>query len=139
VGLSAHTVDIATSTIYATGAFGMGGYEKIVEFSCGVTNYVCFAMSGYNGNFGGNAAILARKQAQQPLRADGTAWVHPQNIVPVRVYIGAKGYEVRIKKGIIVIDMRLPCQQNSSTHLRDLLVLTDRIILGPVKLYPEGW
>jgi len=91
VGLSAHAVNMATKELFAVGAFGMGGYEKIVEFNCGSTDHVCFAISGYNGNFGYSS--VARKQAVTPTRADGTAWAWPQDIVPARVYIGVKGYE----------------------------------------------
>lgn len=91
VGLSAHAVDIATKTAYAVGAFGMGGYEKIVEVNCGVAGYVCFSLSGYNGNFGANSQLLARKNAAGK-RADGTAWAYSQNVVPARIYIGVKGY-----------------------------------------------
>lgn len=96
VGLSAHAVDMAAGEMWAVGAFGMGGYEKIVEISCGVEGYACFAISGYNGNFGGSAwsALVDRKKAQDATRADGTEWVYPQNIVPARVYVGVKGYKV---------------------------------------------
>ena len=92
VGLSAHAVDIATKTAYAVGAFGMGGYEKIVEINCGVAAYVCFAISGYNGNFGANTALAARKNTISGNRVDGTPWAYAQNIVPTRVYVGVKGY-----------------------------------------------
>jgi hypothetical protein len=77
---------------YAVGAFGMGGYEKIVENNCGVAAYVCFAISGYNGNFGANTALAARKNTISGNRVDGTPWVYAQNIVPARVYVGVKGY-----------------------------------------------
>jgi hypothetical protein len=99
VGLSAHAVNIATKELHAVGAFGMGGYEKIVEINCGVEGYVCFSLSGYNGNFGGDAqkiANVARKQAVSPKRTDGTDWVYPQDVVPARVYVGVKGYNVRL-------------------------------------------
>ena len=97
VGLTAHAVDMATKTAYAVGAMGAGGYEKIVEVNCGHADYVCFAISGYNGNFGSDAAaaaMVARKKAQTSgnKRADGTDFVWPQNIVPARVYVGVKGY-----------------------------------------------
>lgn len=92
VGLSAHAVDIATKTAYAVGAFGMGGYEKIVEVNCGTTTHVCYAVSGYNGAFGANDPLLARKQATGK-RVDNTDWAYAQNIVPSRVYIGVKGYK----------------------------------------------
>jgi hypothetical protein len=101
VGLSAHAVNIATKELHAVGAFGMGGYEKIVEINCGVEGYVCFSLSGYNGNFGDatnpqNIAHVARKQAVSPKRTDGTDWVYPQDVVPARVYVGVKGYNVRL-------------------------------------------
>ena len=94
VGLSAHAVDVATKTAYAVGAFGMGGFEKIVEVNCGNTNYVCFSLSGYNGNFGSKDEQLTRKKAQTAnnKRDDGTDFVYPQNIVPSRLYVGVKGY-----------------------------------------------
>jgi hypothetical protein len=97
VGLSAHAIDMAAGELWAVGAFGMGGYEKIVEFNCGVEGYVCFGISGYNGNFGGDAkeALVSRKRNVQATRADGTPWVYPQDIVPARVYVGKKGYKVR--------------------------------------------
>ena len=94
VGLSAHAVDVATKTAYAVGAFGMGGYEKIVEVNCGNARYVCFSISGYNGNFGSKDEQLRRKKAQSSnnKRDDGTDFVYPQNIVPSRLYVGVKGY-----------------------------------------------
>jgi hypothetical protein len=91
VGLSAHAIDIATKTAYAVGAFGMGGYEKIVEINCGVTTHVCFSLSGYNGNFGANTPLTARKNAGAK-RVDGSDWTYSQNVVPARIYIGVKGY-----------------------------------------------
>lgn len=92
VGLTAHAVDMASKTAYAVGAFGAGGYEKIVEINCGTPGYVCFALSGYNGAFGsgGKDPFVERKKAVQPTRADGSDWVFPQNIVPARVYVGVK-------------------------------------------------
>ena len=92
VGLSAHAIDMATKTAYAVGAFGLGGYEKIVEFNCGTPGYVCFGISGYNGAFGSGShdAMVARRQAISATRSDGTDWVFPQNIVPARIYVGLK-------------------------------------------------
>lgn len=100
VGLSAQVIDLATKTMYAAGAFGQGGYEKIVEMSCGVAgSYVCFAMSGYNGEFGNGAMpLLERKKAVSPKRSDGTDWVWTENVVPSRMYIGLKGYDAKGKK-----------------------------------------
>ena len=42
---------MATKTIYAVGAFGQGGYEKIVEINSQHPEYVMFSLSGYNGAF----------------------------------------------------------------------------------------
>ena len=95
VGLSAHAVDMATKTAYAVGAFGMGGFEKIVEVNCGHEDYVCFSISGYNGNFGSDAkdGQVTRKNVLGK-RDDGTTdYVYPQNIVPSRLYVGVKGYK----------------------------------------------
>ena len=47
----AHVVDLHSKTIYAVGAFGQGGYEKIVEINSQHPEYVMFALSGYNGPF----------------------------------------------------------------------------------------
>jgi hypothetical protein len=93
-GLPVNVIDVATKTLYAAGALGLGGYEKAVEVNCGNANYVCVSPSGYNGNFGSaaKAGQVVRKQAQKAKRADNTDWVFPQDIVPARMYIGAKGY-----------------------------------------------
>lgn len=94
VGLTAHAIDMETKTAYAVGAMGAGGFEKIVEVNCGKAGYVCFSISGYNGNFGGKTEQLNRKKAQASnnQRDDGTDFVYPQNIVPSRLYVGVKGY-----------------------------------------------
>ncbi|OUS46762.1 hypothetical protein BE221DRAFT_58689, partial [Ostreococcus tauri] len=95
-GLTAHVIDIASKKLYATGAFGQGGFEKIVEFNCGHEDFVCFSPSGYNGNFGGSAmktAIVDRRKAIAAKRPDGKDWVYPQNVVPARIYVGRKGYK----------------------------------------------
>ena len=94
-GLPVNVIDVATKTLYAAGALGLGGYEKAVEVNCGNANYVCVSPSGYNGNFGEDAkpGQVRRKQAKKAKRADGTDWVFPENIVPARMYIGAKGYK----------------------------------------------
>jgi hypothetical protein len=83
-GIPAHAVDLANKKAYAVGVFTLGGFEKIVEFNCGHTDYVCFSPSGYNGAFGG-------KTVKPGLTAEGNAWVWPQNVVPARIYIGKKG------------------------------------------------
>lgn len=94
VGLTPHAIDMSTKTSYAVGSMGAGGFEKIVEVNCGHVNYVCFAISGYNGNFGGKTEQLNRKKAQSSnnKRDDNTDFVYPQNIVPARLYVGRKGY-----------------------------------------------
>ena len=94
VGLTPHAIDMSTKTAYAVGAMGAGGFEKIVEVNCGHPNYVCFSISGYNGNFGGKTEQLNRKKAQSSnnKRDDNTDFVYPQNIVPARLYVGRKGY-----------------------------------------------
>ena len=95
-GLSAHVIDLASRKMYAAGVFGLGGFEKIVEFNCGHEDFVCFSPSGYNGNFGGSdakTAIVNAKKATGKVRKDGNDWVYPQDIVPARVYVGRKGYD----------------------------------------------
>jgi len=94
-GLPVNVIDVATKTLYAAGALGLGGYEKAVEVNCGNEKYVCVSPSGYNGNFGDGAKAgqVRRKQAQKAKRADNTDWKFPQDIVPARMYIGAKGYK----------------------------------------------
>ena len=97
VGLSAHAIDMDKKTAWAVGAFGMGGYEKIVEVNCGTPHYVCFAVSGYNGAFNGasDAMVARRKAAYGDTRTDGEEWVFTQNIVPARLYVGVKGYTAK--------------------------------------------
>ena len=91
-----HAIDLAARKMYAVGAMGLGGFERVVEFNCGHKDFVCFSPSGYNGNFAENAAaqaaIVNAKKATTDTRADGKDWVYPQNIVPARVYVGRKGY-----------------------------------------------
>jgi hypothetical protein len=93
VGISAHAVDIASKTAYALGVFTQGGFEKVVEFSSGSTDYVAFSPSGYNGNIHGNNTAVLNRRNNQYSRADGLDYVWPQDIVPARVYIGKKGYD----------------------------------------------
>lgn len=90
-GLPAHVIDLATNTAYATGVFTLGGFEKIVEFNCGHPDYVCFAPSGYNGNFGVDKTAEATRKNALGKRPDGSNYVFPQYVVPSRVYIGVKG------------------------------------------------
>lgn len=93
VGLPVHAIDVQTKTSYAVGAFGQGGYEKVVEVNCGNSRFACVSLSGYNGNFGGDqSTFIGRKQAVTPTRSDGSAWAYTQNVVPARMYIGVKGY-----------------------------------------------
>jgi hypothetical protein len=80
--------------MYAAGVFTLGGFEKIVEFNCGHPDYVCFAPSGYNGDFGLPGTEADRKNAMGA-RPDGTPYVWPQNVVPSRIYIGRKGYNAQ--------------------------------------------
>jgi hypothetical protein len=91
VGLSAHTVDVATKTMYATGVFSMGGFEKIIEIKSGHKDYVAYAVSGYNGNFGDYPTLVQNRNDKYGNRKDGKPFVKPQNIVPTRVFIGKKG------------------------------------------------
>jgi hypothetical protein len=91
VGIPAHVIDLATFNMYATGVFTMGGFEKIVEVNCGHTAYVCFGVSGYNGEFDLNAAAAAARKNALGKRPDGTDYVRTQNIVPARIYVGVKG------------------------------------------------
>mgnify|MGYP003684246873 CR=1 FL=1 len=93
-GIPAHVVDIATGNMYATGAFTLGGFEKIVEINCGHPDYVCFSPSGYNGNFGLSGSEAGRKNAMG-MRPDGTPYVWPQDVVPSRLYIGKKGLNAK--------------------------------------------
>jgi hypothetical protein len=90
-GIPAHVIDIATKTAYAAGVFTLGGFEKIVEFNCGHSAYVCFAPSGYNGAFNVDRTAEAARKNTFGLRPDGTPYVFPQYVVPARVYVGVKG------------------------------------------------
>merc|ERR1719197_1922957 len=90
-GIPAHVIDIHTKTAYATGVFTLGGFEKIVEFNCGHSAYVCFAPSGYNGAFNVDRTAEAARKNTFGLRPDGTPYVFPQYVVPARVYVGVKG------------------------------------------------
>lgn len=98
VGLSAHTIDPATETMYATGAFTMGGFEKIIEFSSGSQDYVAFSVSGYNGAFGDYDDLIAKRNEVYGNRTDNQPYVKPQNVVPARVYVGKKGYNEQGEK-----------------------------------------
>ena len=91
VGIPAHVIDLANFNMYATGVFTMGGFEKIVEVNCGHTAYVCFGVSGYNGEFDVDRAAAAARKNALGKRPDGTDYVRTQNIVPARIYVGVKG------------------------------------------------
>mmetsp|Transcript_8874 Transcript_8874/g.13445 ORF Transcript_8874/g.13445 Transcript_8874/m.13445 type:complete len:830 (+) Transcript_8874:287-2776(+) len=91
-GIPGHVVDLSTGDMYATGVFTLGGFEKIVEVNCGIKGYVCFAPSGYNGDFGVNGAAEAARKNALTKRPDGTDYVYPVNVVPARLYVGKKGY-----------------------------------------------
>eukprot|EP00628_Pelagophyceae_sp_CCMP2097_P038960 CAMPEP_0184243318 /NCGR_PEP_ID=MMETSP0977-20130417/156_1 /TAXON_ID=483370 /ORGANISM="non described non described, Strain CCMP2097" /LENGTH=857 /DNA_ID=CAMNT_0026548577 /DNA_START=90 /DNA_END=2663 /DNA_ORIENTATION=- len=91
-GIPAHVIELSSGHMWATGAFTLGGFEKIVEINCGNKDYVCFSPSGYNGNFGTSDASL--KQADGP-RPDGSPYVWPKDIVPSRIYIGKKGFDAK--------------------------------------------
>jgi len=90
-GIPAHVIDMATMTAYATGVFTLGGFEKIVEFNCGHAAFVCFAVSGYNGNLGVSRSVEAARKSAMGKRPDGTDYVFPKYIVPARIYVGVKG------------------------------------------------
>jgi len=94
VGLSPHALDVATKTLHAVGAMGTSGFEKIAELNCGHAGYVCFAVTGYNGEFGsaGIRVLSERRSDAVGPRSDGSQWARTTNIVPSRVYVGAKGY-----------------------------------------------
>ena len=100
-GIPAHVIDLATNTAYATGVFTLGGFEKIVEFNCGHPDFVCFAPSGYNGNFGVSRSTEATRKNAIGTRPDGTSYVFPKYIVPARVYVGVKG---RNAQGAVATD-----------------------------------
>lgn len=90
IGLPAHVLNPATQEIFATAAFTLGGFEKIVEVNSGATDYVAFAPSGYNGAFGGSFPKVVAQRNANYTRTDGKPYVWPQNIVPARLYIGKK-------------------------------------------------
>jgi hypothetical protein len=95
-------LDVSTKTLYAIGAFSMGGFEKIVEINPMNPDYVMFAISGYNGPFDiddfpfeGEDYVPdymseMRTAAYGP-RADGMNYTFTKDIVPYRIYVGVKG------------------------------------------------
>merc|ERR1719453_1368569 len=90
VGLPAHVLNLATGDLYATSAFGMGGFEKIVEVNTKTTGFVAFVPSGYNGAFGGDFPNVVAARNAKYTRSDSAPYVWPQNIVPTRLYVGKK-------------------------------------------------
>jgi hypothetical protein len=90
VGLSAHAIDLATSTDYALGAFTLGGFEKIVEINPEVEGVTMFAISGYTGDFRGFESVLDKRNTMFS-RSDGQNYTWTNNITPARFYIGVKG------------------------------------------------
>jgi len=94
-GIPAHVIDLSTFEMYATGVFTLGGFEKIVEMNCGHPDFVCFAPSGYNGNFGVTKDVEAARKNALGKRPDGTDYVFTEYVVPARVYVGVKGYDAK--------------------------------------------
>jgi len=94
-GIPAHAIDLTTMTAYATGVFTLGGFEKIVEFNCGHPDFVCFAPSGYNGNFGVDESAEAARKNAIGKRPDGTDYTFTKYVVPSRIYIGVKGMNAK--------------------------------------------
>eukprot|EP00931_Biecheleriopsis_adriatica_P032894 TRINITY_DN1913_c0_g1_i4.p1 TRINITY_DN1913_c0_g1~~TRINITY_DN1913_c0_g1_i4.p1 ORF type:complete len:756 (-),score=155.51 TRINITY_DN1913_c0_g1_i4:94-2361(-) len=90
IGLPAHVLNPKTKEMYATSAFTLGGFEKIVEVNTGTTDYVAFAPSGYNGAFGGSFPHVVAQRNGNYTRTDGQPYVWPQNIVPTRLFLGKK-------------------------------------------------
>lgn len=90
VGLGGHVIDVHNKTAYAIGAFGQGGFEKVVEINSQHPDYVMYAISGYNGAFSGTSAVLEARN-KEFTRADGKDYVWTENIVPFRFYVGVKG------------------------------------------------
>lgn len=90
VGLPAHVLDLASGTLWATSAFGLGGFEKIVEVNSGSTDFVAWVPSGYNGAFGGSFPQVVAARNAAYTRSDGNPYVWPQNIRPTDLYLGKK-------------------------------------------------
>jgi len=89
IGLPAHVLDLTTRTFYATAAFTLGGFEKIVEVNTGTNDFVAFSPSGYNGAFYTQDKTTEYRNGNYT-RTDGNPYVYPQNIVPARIYLGKK-------------------------------------------------
>ena len=94
-------LDVQTKSLHAVGALTMGGFEKSVELNPTSSDYVIFAVSGYNGNFDNSGIVpgqtfipqnvLDLRNAQYGPRADGKDYVWTKDIVPYRIYVGVKG------------------------------------------------
>jgi hypothetical protein len=87
-------LDVARKTLWAVGVFGQGGYEKIVEINSQHPDYVIWAPSGYNGDFSPTEALtkpIQDRNAEYGMRQDGKPYIWPQNIFPMRIYVGIKG------------------------------------------------
>ncbi|KAL7577324.1 hypothetical protein ACA910_002062 [Epithemia clementina (nom. ined.)] len=97
VGISPHVVDLANDASYALGVLTQGGYEKIAEINSMHSDYVVLAVSGYNGDFTGldrDTIVANRNSLYSRNDADPTeSYVWTENIVPVRIYVGKKGYD----------------------------------------------
>eukprot|EP00429_Kryptoperidinium_foliaceum_P046422 CAMPEP_0176105052 /NCGR_PEP_ID=MMETSP0120_2-20121206/52715_1 /TAXON_ID=160619 /ORGANISM="Kryptoperidinium foliaceum, Strain CCMP 1326" /LENGTH=759 /DNA_ID=CAMNT_0017439163 /DNA_START=525 /DNA_END=2802 /DNA_ORIENTATION=+ len=91
IGLPAHVLDLARNELWAISAFGLGGFEKIVEVNTGTKDFVAFVPSGYNGAFGGNFPEIVAQRNGNFSRSDGGSYVWPENIVPTRLFLGKKG------------------------------------------------
>jgi hypothetical protein len=50
-----------------------------------------FAVSGYNGDFTGNSAVLQARKDKYGMRPDGEEYVWSENVVPFRIFVGVKG------------------------------------------------
>jgi hypothetical protein len=77
--------------LYAAGVFTNGGFEKIVEINPQHPEYVIFAVSGYNGDFGSGpfAPLVERNLLYK--RPDNKPYVWTRDIHPYRIYVGVKG------------------------------------------------
>jgi len=91
VGISMHAMDLKNNVDYAVGAVTISGFEKIVEINPQHEDYVILAVSGYNGAYGNGQAEIDARNAEYGPRPDGTDYVNPVNVCPVRIYIGMKG------------------------------------------------
>merc|ERR1719242_1361795 len=91
VGISMHAMDLKNNVDYAVGAVTISGFEKIVEINPQHEDYVILVVSGYNGAYNNGQAEIDARNAEYGPRPDGTDYVNPVNVCPVRIYIGMKG------------------------------------------------